>query len=65
MTIGEKIKEIRKQRNLTQEDLAKLTKLTCATIVNIERGHNDPTPSSIYKISLALNYSYDKLVELL
>ena len=65
MTIGEKIKELRKERNLTQEDLAKKSGLTCAAIINIEKGYNAPNPKSIYKICEALNYNYDKLFELL
>ncbi len=65
MTIGEKIKELRKEKGLTQEELAKATGITCASIINIEKGHNTPSPTSLYKISEALNYNYDKLVELL
>lgn len=65
MTIGEKIKEIRKEKGLTQQELADLSKLTCAAIINIEKGHNAPSLSSLYKISQALNYNYDKLAELL
>lgn len=65
MNIGEKIRELRKKKNLTQEELAKLSKLTCATIINIEKGYCIPAPPSLYKISVALDYSYDKLAELL
>ena len=65
MTIGEKIKEIRKERGLTQEDLSKLTGITSAAIINIEKGHNTPSPNSIYKICEALKCNYDKLLELL
>lgn len=65
MTIGEKIKEIRKEKGLTQEDLAKKSGLTCAAIINIEKGHNIPLASTLYKISEALDYNYDKLFELL
>lgn len=65
MTIGEKIREIREQKDLTQEELAKKSGVTCATIINIEKGYNKPSASSLYKISGALNYNYDKLMELL
>lgn len=65
MTIGEKIRDLRKEKGLTQEDLAKKTNLTCAAIINIEKGHNIPSANSLYKISEALEYNYDKLMELI
>ena len=65
MTIGEKIRELRKKKNMTQQDLAEKTKLTCAAIINIEKGYNKPSSSSLYKICEVLEYNYDKLVELL
>jgi transcriptional regulator with XRE-family HTH domain len=65
MTIGEKIKDLRKERGLTQQELADLSKLTCAAIINIEKGYNVPSASSLYKISEALEYNYDKLAELI
>ena len=65
MNIREKIKELRKEKGLTQEELAKVSNLTCAAIINIEKGYNVPSASSLYKISEALEYNYDKLFELL
>lgn len=65
MTIGEKIKELRKDRKMTQQELAKKSGITCASIINIERGYNKPSAGSLYKISEALNYSFDALMDLL
>jgi len=65
MTIGEKIKELRKKKHMTQQELAEKTNITCASIINIERGYNKPSVSSLYKICEALECNYDKLAELL
>lgn len=54
---GEKVKKFRKQKDLSQEDLAALIKRDPRTIVAIEAGKRNPTLQTIYKISLALKVS--------
>lgn len=51
---GEQVKKVRKQRNLTQEDLAHLIKRDPRTVVAIETGKRNPTLQTIHKIALAL-----------
>lgn len=65
MTIGEKIRELRKKKHMTQQELAEKTNITCATIINIEKDYNKPSASSLYKICEVLECNYDKLSELL
>ncbi len=52
--IGEKIKQLRREKNLTQEKLAELAKIDPKSIVEIERGKRNPTLKTLNKISLAL-----------
>lgn len=57
--IGNKIKEIREKRNISQRGLAIKTGITNATISRIENGLVTPDVSSLQKISNALNtYSH-------
>lgn len=59
--IGEAIKAARKQRNMTQDQLAELMGVKKAQISRIERGHN-PTLNTITRafkalgITVSLNY---------
>ena len=42
VTIGNRIKELRTSKNLTQEDIAKMVKLSKANISNYEKGKVSP-----------------------
>ena len=53
--IGEKLKEIRTRRFLTQEELAEKAEVSHSTIVNIERNHAEPQFRTIRKLAKALN----------
>ncbi|WP_445492652.1 cupin domain-containing protein [Niallia sp. 03133] len=61
MNLGEKIKEIRKEKRLTIADVALKTGLSNGYISNVERNLNSPTIESLRKIVQALSIS---LVEL-
>jgi len=52
--LGEEIRKLRKERNLTQEKLAELTKIDPKSIVDIETGKRNPTLKTITKIAQAL-----------
>ena len=52
--LGKKLKEWRKRRNFTQEDLAGVADLSVDAISMIERGINFPTPATVEKLSKAL-----------
>lgn len=60
--LGEKIREIRKEKGLTQEELAELAKVDPKSIVEIENGKRNPTFKTINKIALALKISISDLL---
>lgn len=60
-TLGARVREIRKIRGYTQEELAEIVDMSRNAISNLERNENnngkpgDPRLSTVYKISQALN----------
>lgn len=59
---GEQVKKVRKERNLTQEDLADLIKRDPRTVVAIESGKRNPTLQTIHKIAQALKIRSSELL---
>ena len=59
--IGRRIKQFRKLRGLTQEELARLTNLSVQYIGAIERGERSASISSLNAISEALGISLKDL----
>lgn len=57
MTIGEKIKYLRKQKGLTQTELSKLTGIHQVSITKYEKGTMIPQPDQLQKIVEALDVS--------
>lgn len=57
---GSRIKELRKQKNLTQENLADRAKLHYTYIGTIERGEKNISLINIEKVSKALGVSLAK-----
>ena len=53
-TVGPKLKEIRKAKGLTLNELADKTELSTAYLSNIERNQTSPTVNNLFKISKAL-----------
>ncbi len=60
--IGMRITQRRKQRNMTQEELAELVDVTPQMISSAELGKKGLRPENLYKISKALNVSADYLL---
>ena len=58
-----KIKELRLQYNLTQEDLAKKVGVRRETIVFLEQGKYNPSLELAYKISKTLKTPIEKLFQ--
>lgn len=54
---GKKVRELRKQRGLSQEALALLCELDRSYIGGVERGERNISLINIYKISKSLNIS--------
>lgn len=60
--IGERIKEYRVARGLTQSDLANKANITRIALGNYERGQRIPTIDIFARIAMALNVSIDELI---
>lgn len=61
--IGENIKNLRKERELTQKQLADLVGVTAATITKYEKGSLEPNLETINKIEKALGVSVSELID--
>jgi transcriptional regulator with XRE-family HTH domain len=62
--LGKAILQLRRKRNLTQEDLAHSAGITTGTLSLIERGHANPTWSTVKAIATALGASMGELGKL-
>ena len=60
--LASKLKHIRKERKLTQEQLAERAGLTREYIARLEAGRYDPTLSTIEKLAKALRVKVNDLV---
>lgn len=61
MDLGQKIVSARKQKGLTQEQLAELTNITVRTIQRIENGQTTPRAYTLKTIAAALDTSFEEL----
>jgi transcriptional regulator with XRE-family HTH domain len=61
--IGERLKFIRLERGLTQENLAELSDLHRTYIGSVERGERNITVKNLYKILIAVDYSLSDFFE--
>lgn len=59
--IGEKIKEYRKLKRLTQKELAKKIGMGDTTIANYEKGFRTPKKNTLFKLAKAFDISIDDL----
>lgn len=62
MDTNERIKQRRKEKGLSQAELAKKTKITQTAISAIERGRSDPSATALKDICSALKVSADWLL---
>ena len=60
--IGEKLKEARTKRLLTQEELAEKAGVSAATVVNVERNNQEPHFRTIRKFAKALDVDPTELL---
>jgi transcriptional regulator with XRE-family HTH domain len=60
--IGEKLREVRTRRLLTQDELAERAKVSQSTIANIERNNAEPQFRTIRKLAKALNVDPTELL---
>ncbi|MCB0392049.1 MAG: helix-turn-helix transcriptional regulator [Bdellovibrionales bacterium] len=54
-SLPERLRYIRRERNMTQSDLAKKSKVSQSTIAQIESGRKDPSINTLKQIAGALN----------
>jgi transcriptional regulator with XRE-family HTH domain len=64
MSVGSKIRALRKEQGYTLEKLAAKLRLTPAFLSNVERDKKNPSISTLKRISLALNTSVSYLLEI-
>ena len=62
--LGNKIYELRKKKNLTQEDLAILLDISDKSVSKWENGSSKPTISNLKKLSNIFDISLDELIEI-
>lgn len=63
MTLGSKLKKMRKEKHLSQIKLSKLSKVPQTTISNIERDICSPTINTLKALSKALKINISQLLE--
>jgi transcriptional regulator with XRE-family HTH domain len=61
--IGEKLRDTRKRKLLTQKQLAERSGVGIATIIRIERNQVEPRGSTIRKLAAALEVEPEELVK--
>ena len=61
--IGDRLRDLRKRKLLTQQQLADLSDVGVATIIRVERNHVEPQGSTIRKLAEALNVEPEELVK--
>lgn len=62
-TIGERLKEIRTNRDLTLDDTAKITGVSKPMLGQIERGQSTPTITTLWKIATGLKVPLSSFLE--
>jgi transcriptional regulator with XRE-family HTH domain len=62
--LGKAIRQLRKKRNATQEEVAEAAGITGPTLSLIERGYANPTWATVDDIAKALNVSIGELAKL-
>lgn len=63
LIISKNIKDIRKKRKLSLDNLAEMTGVSKSMLGQIERGVSSPTIATLWKIATGLHISFTSLVE--
>jgi transcriptional regulator with XRE-family HTH domain len=61
--VGNRIRELRTRRNLTQQELADLADIPRATLATMEKDDANPSLAAVYRIAVALESTIDDLLE--
>ena len=60
--LGDRIRQLREERNISQQNLAELCNFEKSNMARIETGRTNPTLHTLYKISSALRITLAELV---
>ena len=63
MSIGNKIKQLREERKMTQKDIAEILDVEPGTISKYESGTIEPSIESLKKLSETFNVTIDELLK--
>ena len=61
--VGRNFARLRREKGLTQEQVAELSGLSQQYLSDLERGRRNPTIITLYELALALGVSHVALVE--
>ena len=61
--LGHRIRKLREERNISQQNLAELCNIEKSNMARIEAGRTNPTLHTMYKISSALKVTLAELVD--
>lgn len=64
MEIGERIKAIRKQKNMTLAEMVEKTEFSLGFLSNVERNQTSPTIANLHKICNVLNITLNDILDL-
>lgn len=63
MAFGENLRRLRREKGMTQGDLAKTVAVWFTAISNIERGESEPSLELAAKLAAALGVTVDELMQ--
>lgn len=61
LILKNKLKELRKERNLSQQELAEMVGVSRNTISSLETGQYEPTAKLAYVLCIALDMKFEDL----
>ena len=62
--VGQNISRLRRERGLTQEQLAELSGISQQYLSGLERGHRNPSVAMVFSIAAALNVEPAALIKI-
>ncbi|WP_140937074.1 helix-turn-helix domain-containing protein [Sphingobacterium lumbrici] len=63
IAFGNRLRELRQQRNMSQEELANKIDTPISQISRMERGEGNPTLHTLFEISTALKVDLKELID--